>query len=103
MRPGRRRGCRGQWLSWGAGPSLRLHPPRAACSPFPADYASYVLLLLSAASSLTHLAVGACVWLAAAGRPPRAFLRLLLSFEPLVSPRGYLFSAVFSDRAMAGA
>lgn len=50
-----------------------------------ADYACFVLLLLSLAAALAHLAIAACVQLAAAGRPPRAFLRLLLMFEPLVS------------------
>ena len=54
-------------------------PPHPA-----ADYAAYVLLILSASCSLTHLAIGACVFVAATGRPARSFFRLLLSFEPLV-------------------
>ncbi len=43
-----------------------------------------MLLILSASCSLTHLAIGACVFVAATGRPARSFFRLLLSFEPLV-------------------
>lgn len=40
-----------------------------------ADYASFVLLLLSSASTLTHLVVGGCIYLMAVGRQPRAFMR----------------------------
>ncbi len=58
---------------------------QAPSPPHPAaDYAAYVLLILSASCSLTHLAIGACVFVAATGRPARSVFRLLLSFEPLV-------------------
>lgn len=76
----------GHWATAGIHPGLcpPVHHPVPLLLCAAADYASYVLLLLSAACSLTHLAIGACVYLAAAGRPPRSFFRLLLSFEPLV-------------------
>lgn len=78
--------CMGFGYSYAATPgsSPPVHHPVPLLLGPTADYASYVLLLLSAACSLTHLAIGACVYLAAAGRPPRSFFRLLLSFEPLV-------------------